>query len=306
MPVTEIAPGKFRWGKHGHVYSSRAKAEAQGRAVLATGWREDARKNKAYMHKILKASTRAETRYVQDLRKIFQSVHQGTMLKIKPFLEDLVPEEGLTHRRDASPRDVAQKVRGVTTQVIGALRVHVAQHVGAAFDRMSGEVNDKNKQGMRLLGIYPQSTGQEDILAAARQENINLVERALRDYAEDVRTIFEDEENFGVRVEDLKDKLWDLMKDKSDASESRAQLIARDQTLKLNGALTKDRHQSAGIDSYTWSTSLDERVREEHAALEGQEFDWDDPPEPGHPGEDFQCRCIPVPVFPEEESTPTR
>ena len=80
-------------------------------------------------------------------------------------------------------------------------------------------------------------------------------------------------------------------------SESRAELIARDQTLKLNGAITKARQTSAGVNSYTWNTSHDDRVRESHAALDGQIISWDAPPEAGHPGEDFQCRCVPIPVI---------
>jgi SPP1 gp7 family putative phage head morphogenesis protein len=77
-------------------------------------------------------------------------------------------------------------------------------------------------------------------------------------------------------------------------------LIARDQTLKLNSAITKDRHIAAGISEYTWSTSLDDRVRPEHEALEGTKHSWDAPPEPGHPGEDFQCRCVAIPVIDED------
>lgn len=83
-----------------------------------------------------------------------------------------------------------------------------------------------------------------------------------------------------------------------------AQLIARDQTAKLNGAITRRQQEDAGITEYIWSTSGDSRVREAHAALNNKRFKWNDPPvvdaKTGrrcHPGEDYQCRCVALAVF---------
>ncbi len=36
-------------------------------------------------------------------------------------------------------------------------------------------------------------------------------------------------------------------------------------------------------------------VREDHDDREGEQFDWSDPPEDGHPGEAVNCRCWPEP-----------
>lgn len=47
---------------------------------------------------------------------------------------------------------------------------------------------------------------------------------------------------------------------------------------------------------YIWRTVKDDRVRPEHAAREGQIFSWTDPPDDGHPGEAFGCRCWAEPV----------
>lgn len=40
MPVHKVAGGKWQWGKSGKVYSSKAKAEKQGRAIYAAGYKE--------------------------------------------------------------------------------------------------------------------------------------------------------------------------------------------------------------------------------------------------------------------------
>lgn len=78
----------------------------------------------------------------------------------------------------------------------------------------------------------------------------------------------------------------------------RANLIARDQTAKLNSSLTKLRQQSAGIESYQWQTAGDERVRPTHRANDGKIFKWANPPKKtGHPGTDVNCRCVAIPIM---------
>ncbi|NOD90393.1 minor capsid protein [Ruegeria sp. HKCCD4315] len=50
---------------------------------------------------------------------------------------------------------------------------------------------------------------------------------------------------------------------------------------------------------YIWRTRRDGKVRSAHAEREGQIFSWDNPPEGGHPGEDYGCRCTAEPYFAE-------
>lgn len=96
-------------------------------------------------------------------------------------------------------------------------------------------------------------------------------------------------------------------------SRARARLIARDQTGKLNAALTEARQKRIGVEEYIWQSVEDERVRENHRVLDGKICRWDDPTvyrNPGetewrsrssigafvgHPGEDYQCRCFAEP-----------
>lgn len=80
-------------------------------------------------------------------------------------------------------------------------------------------------------------------------------------------------------------------------SQSRARLIAIDQSGKFFGALTEIRHRSLGSAKYIWRTSRDERVRPTHAARDGQTFSYSDPPSDGNPGQAVLCRCTASPVF---------
>ena len=82
----------------------------------------------------------------------------------------------------------------------------------------------------------------------------------------------------------------------------RARFIALDQTAKLYARITEAQQEDAGIEEYMWSDSGDERVRRSHKELNGKIFRWDDPPTNSdgrtcHPGEDYGCRCVAIPVF---------
>ncbi|PZQ46398.1 MAG: hypothetical protein DI551_05150 [Micavibrio aeruginosavorus] len=50
--------------------------------------------------------------------------------------------------------------------------------------------------------------------------------------------------------------------------------------------------------AYIWRTVGDEKVRGPHALRSGKRFLWGDPPEGGHPSEDYNCRCWAEPVAP--------
>ena len=76
-----------------------------------------------------------------------------------------------------------------------------------------------------------------------------------------------------TRVEEVAKSIRDM----GDVTRSRAELIARDQVLKLNAEVTQRRHEAAGITEFVWSTSRDERVRPDHKALEGKRYRYDDP-----------------------------
>lgn len=131
--------------------------------------------------------------------------------------------------------------------------------------------------------------------------NTDLI-KAEADLRRRVERIIADPLNQGRSVADIAK----LLEEQAGYSTSRAVLTARDQTLKLYGQIQQERQQNAGVTRYIWTTSLDERVRPDHADLDGTIQRWDDPPivdqrtgRRGHPGFDFQCRCSAVAVIDE-------
>ena len=44
MPVHKTSSGGYQWGTTGKVYKTKAEAERQGRAIYASGYRENKKK----------------------------------------------------------------------------------------------------------------------------------------------------------------------------------------------------------------------------------------------------------------------
>lgn len=99
----------------------------------------------------------------------------------------------------------------------------------------------------------------------------------------------------GGTVKTLKERLVEDFQ----FGDKRAQLIARDQTAKLNADLNRFRHQEAGCEKYVWRTSKDERVRSRHKKLDGKVYRYGEPTgaEQGlPPGQPIRCRCVAIAV----------
>lgn len=143
------------------------------------------------------------------------------------------------------------------------------------------------------------------LLDGYRRDNLARITSLGATEIEDLRDLLEEAELHpgGMRVEDLAKKISERL----DVTKSKATMLARDQTMKLGGQLTRLRQTQAGIDRFEWSTSGDERVRPEHEELDGEEFAWSDPPDAGDgpaiPGDDPCCRCVAIPVLPDDEAS---
>ena len=62
----------------------------------------------------------------------------------------------------------------------------------------------------------------------------------------------------------------------------------------LNGYFQTEALQ---IERYTWRSRDDFRVRASHSEYDDRVFSWSDPPEGGHPGQGWNCRCTAEPII---------
>lgn len=145
------------------------------------------------------------------------------------------------------------------------------------------------------------------VMKSFAEKNAKLIKSIPEQYLSDLETMVRTAVEQGVSTRNLEKQILRDMEIKPFEPtvkgarrinpKARAQLIARDQIGKFNGQLTKQRQTGIGVEEYDWATSRDARVRPSHAALDGKRFSWKKPPDVGHPGEDYQCRCSAIPVM---------
>ena len=226
---------------------------------------------------------------------------------------DVLSAEGLVERADADG-DASQvtisaaRARSLTAKMERAIAAaikrrpllakleEIAQATGA-HSREQWRKQVKAALGVDLPAAEPSFA---KLYESFRKENTALIKSIATEKVDRVREILRDAGS-GTRVEQIAKQI----RESAEVTRSRARLIARDQVLKLNSEVTQERHKAAGVESYVWRTSRDERVREAHRALDGKTFRYDDPPvvdprrgDRAHPGQHYRCRCIGEPIIP--------
>ncbi len=196
------------------------------------------------------------------------------------------------------------------TQVFGQLRVGVMSALATSVDmdaqRTATAVGQRNKTGTeRLMGVDLLSS--EPYLAPLLDDwvtqNVSLVRSVAEGTLSDLEATILRMARGDASIKDIRKELVDVF----NVGKQRARMLARDQVSKLNGQLTEERQTRLGVDEYIWHTVEDQRVRPDHARLDGETFKWSDPPvtvktgkragERNHPGGDIQCRCWAEPVL---------
>ncbi|OCJ05310.1 hypothetical protein A6U87_15010 [Rhizobium sp. AC44/96] len=147
----------------------------------------------------------------------------------------------------------------------------------------------------RALGINLSSVVRDedlsDYLEAAVARNTSLIQSLSDDIVKRIEQTVYTNSIAGNSVATLRKELQKQF----GITDRRARLIARDQTGKFNSDLNKIRQQQAGVTTYLWMTSHDERVRALHRKLDGNTYKWGEPTgaEDGlPPGQPINCRCV--------------
>ena len=175
----------------------------------------------------------------------------------------------------------------------------------------------KDTLGIDLLDDYYKGEFFEEAIRRWIAENVLLIKSIPSETLGNMREIILGSYLKGSSIRDIQKAIQETY----NVSKRKAQLLARDQVATLNAQLTKAQQTDAGCKKYRWSDSRDGRVRDCHKALNGKVFSWDNPPEMWyetkrgrvytgrrcHPGEDYCCRCVAIPVFdPESIDVPMK
>jgi SPP1 gp7 family putative phage head morphogenesis protein len=243
-----------------------------------------------------KAVSRA---YLQQIQVYLQAAHALVEREIVPMLPALAAagrqDAADAARLDAGQSDFNKKMDELSKQFFDRLPTADIERLAEDFARRTSsfEKSESMKEiraafGVDVMANEPNLSGKVDNFVA---ENVALIKSIPSQFFDDV----EKQVMRAVSQAQTADQLAKVIADRYGVAQDRAALVARDQIGKFYGKVTQARQESIGVTHYIWRTSNDERVREEHAAREGQTFAWDDPPEDGAPGEAINCRCFAEP-----------
>jgi SPP1 gp7 family putative phage head morphogenesis protein len=142
-----------------------------------------------------------------------------------------------------------------------------------------------------------------DILRRLQDEQVTLIKSLPLQAAERVHDIALKGITEGTRGEDI---VADIMQTGL-VTRSRAELIAQTEASRASSNFQQARAEFIGSKKYTWVTIGDADVRRDHKELNNKVFDWNDPPvadkrsgTKAHPGCIYRCRCVAIPVLPDE------
>ena len=219
------------------------------------------------------------------------------------FLRELEREwQTLPGQRTDNDQDVTRLVKRTADKLARAIKaesvIPIATKYGAAtsdFQRaqLAKQARAAVSIDVRKLAGLDRNVPKQ--LVTFAETNAQLITGLGQRMADDIADVVQEGVVSGSRWETIAARLAE----RGTVTESRAALIARDQVGKLYGAVNKQRQTNLGVTRYVWRTVRDNRVREEHEALDGDSIAWESPPDDGHPGEAVNCRCYADPDFSE-------
>lgn len=143
------------------------------------------------------------------------------------------------------------------------------------------------KKGLGIVPVMPESWLQP-MLRDFATTNAMLIRAVEEKYLNDIRKAVVMNVTAGMSVETIKEELIKI----SGMTVRHAETIARTETGKLFGGLTKARNEAIGIDKFIWFHTTLQNPRIQHLMNDGKTFTWSKGDVNGDiPGIRINCRC---------------
>lgn len=244
--------------------------------------------------------------YARFIRNVLARIQREIAKEVVPALiaeQRINDEKKQDNRWDALPTRIAKAFGKLELRFAELIKDKDLTRVSRALGKRVAGLNKKQIFALlkKQLAITPKDLGLNELINQFVKVNTDLIKSLAGEQVNEIKALIEDPKNRGLRVEAISKKI----QARFEVSKSKANLIARDQILKMNGKLTQVRQENAGVKQYVWTTVKDGDVRKRHAQLEGTVQSWSRPPivskdgRREHPGGDFQCRCIAFPIVPD-------
>ncbi len=241
-------------------------------------------------------------RYYSQLREMTVALKKIIEESVLPYVDSIIEEAKrarpkVDERKDAYDDTIQQIMNLAKTQFLRKYPESFYRELATKMATSTSSLNleNMNRTFKKLFGAeYSrfESWITQEVKSFVRV-NVKLISSISTDHFDRVERLI----LRGAQTGKLSKDVAKEVKAQFGVSQRRAAFIARDQISKFNGDLTQLRQTQAGITKYRWSTSGDERVRDTHKSNGGKIFSWSDPPATGHPGDDFNCRCVAVPML---------
>lgn len=166
----------------------------------------------------------------------------------------------------------------------------------------------KKTYGIDLDGHYYNKGTWADMIDRWAAENVSYVKSIPQDSLATLRQIVQNGYYEGWGLTKIRNEIMKAY----GVSKKKAKMLAADQMGSLCAQITRKKQTDAGCKRYRWKARNDNRVRDAHKQYNGKIFSWDNPPPAWymtktkgkvftgrhcHPGEDYCCRCIAIPIF---------
>lgn len=248
---------------------------------------QKSKKGRKAKAKHVKVNRRIELYYTRQLLEIAKLCQAETKDVIIPTVGENIGDSWIT--------DMFGKVRDklvrYVTDIAKALAMKVVLDSKTEVDKQIAE-HTKSAVGVDLTPFYQAS----DIQATVDKNvdaNTALIKSIPNQYLDKVEVLVHNALQTGQTNQELADEIKKL----GHSTEKRARLIARDQMAKVNADINETRQLALGVETYTYMTASDDRVRPLCKSHHGNTYRWDTPPSGGHPGKKIGCRCTALPNY---------
>ena len=227
--------------------------------------------------------------YARELKAVFRAndvitIDASISAQARIVLRKLQQKWGRIFRRE-SPK--------IVDQIIGGIDKAAGDTLKQSLKQLSGGVTLKTDEMPAAL---------KQAVSAAIAENVTLIKSIETQYHTQIEgAVMRSLQPGGRGLADVTEALQKY----EGITDRRRNIIAKDQTRKIQASISIERAKSAGIKKFKWLHSRGgSEPRADHVAMSGNVYSYDDPPvidrrtgERGFPGQAINCRCQMVPVI---------
>ena len=242
--------------------------------------------------------------YFKQLNKLTEAMRKDIREQLMPLVKSLESQ----YATDGYADQITQLVASLSLKYGNVTSLLAKQTAEAVV----GSVASKNKKGFnasinKAVGVDLSNVlvdeGLNDFLEAQVNKNVSLIKSIPDEYFKSIETVVMNGTANGLRWEAIAREIGGI-KDISSVNgklQNRIKLIARNEASNINASINKRRQEQLGVEKFKWQTAQDERVRQSHAQINGNVYDWDSLPTVDgvktSPGQPINCRCIAIPVI---------